>query len=129
MAEIPVGQETILLVETDESVRDLARRLLRGQGYTVLEARNGQEALLVSAHHNGPVHLLLTDMVMPGLSGQALADELAQTRPELKILFSLGYPELGIDQHNSLEPSVAFLRKPFSPMTLALRVRQVLDRK
>jgi CheY-like chemotaxis protein len=116
-------------VETDESVRDLARRLLRGQGYTVLEARNGQEALLVSAHHNGPVHLLLTDMVMPGLSGQALADELAQTRPELKILFSLGYPELGIDQHNSLEPSVAFLRKPFSPMTLALRVRQVLDRK
>jgi PAS domain S-box-containing protein len=129
MAEIPVGQETILLVATDESVRDLARRLLRGQGYTVLEARNGQEALLVSAHHSGPVHLLLTDMVMPGLSGKALADELAQARPELKILFSLGYADLGIDQHDSLEPSVAFLRKPFSPMTLALRVRQVLDRK
>jgi CheY-like chemotaxis protein len=128
MAEIPVGQETILLVETDDSVRDLARRLLRGQGYTVLEARNGQEALLVSAHHSGPVHLLLTDMVMPGLSGKALAEELAQARPELRILFSLGYADLGIDQHDSLEPSDAFLRKPFSPMTLALQVRQILDR-
>jgi CheY-like chemotaxis protein len=129
MADIPVGQETILLVETDESVRDLARRLLRGQGYTVLEARNGQEALLISAHHSGPVHLLLTDMIMPGLSGKALAEELAQARPELRILYSVGYAELAIDQHHELEPSVALLRKPFSPMMLALRVRQVLDRK
>jgi two-component system cell cycle sensor histidine kinase/response regulator CckA len=78
VADVPHGTETILLAEDDDGVRDLARRVLQGQGYTVLEARNGQEALLVSSRHTGPIHLLLTDVVMPGISGKVLAEQPAR---------------------------------------------------
>jgi signal transduction histidine kinase/ActR/RegA family two-component response regulator len=127
MANMPTGDETVLLVEDDEAVRDLARRVLQSQGYTVLEAQDGQEALLVSTHHEGTIHLLLTDVIMPGISGKGLADQLGQARREMRILFMSGYSDEAIVHHGVLEPGVAFLQKPFSPLALAQQVRQVLD--
>lgn len=85
--------QTILLVEDDERVRDLTRRILQDQGYTVLEAQNGQEALVVSAAHPVDIHLLLTDIVMPGMSGRVVAERLSQTRLRLKVLFTSGYTD------------------------------------
>jgi PAS domain S-box-containing protein len=125
--DMPPGDETILLVEDDEGVRDLAQRVLEGQGYIVLDAQNGQEALLVSTHHPGSIQLLLTDVVMPGISGKALADQLARSRPDLKVLFMSGYSDEAIVHHGVLDAGVAFLQKPFSPQALTQKVRQVLD--
>jgi PAS domain S-box-containing protein len=125
---IPSGGETILLVEDNDEVRDLAQRVLKRQGYTLLQARNGQEALQLAASHPGPIHLLLTDVIMPGISGVTLAEQLAHTRSDSKVLFMSGYTDEKIEHHGVLEPGVAFLQKPFSPMELARRVRVVLDR-
>ena len=125
--EMPSGSETILLVEDDAQVRDLARSVLAGQGYTVLEARNGQEALQLAASHTGSIHLLLCDVVMPGMSGQAVTRQLSQTQPDLKLLFMSGYTDETIARHGKLDSGVAFLQKPFSPMVLARKVREVLD--
>ncbi len=125
--EMPSGGETILVVEDDADVRDLARRVLQRQGYTLLEAGDGEEALRLAARHPGSVHLLLTDVVMPGMSGVALAEDLAQTQPDLKVLFMSGYLDDAVAHHGVLEDSVAFLRKPFTPKTLARKVRAVLD--
>ncbi|MFQ5614405.1 MAG: GAF domain-containing protein, partial [Anaerolineae bacterium] len=126
-AEMPSGHETILLVEDDKGVRDLARRVLHTQGYTLLEAEDGQAALQLAARHAGPIHLLLTDVIMPGLSGKALAEQLAQTRPDLKILFISGYTDDAIAHHGVLVPGVALLPKPFSLIDLAHKVRAALD--
>jgi two-component system cell cycle sensor histidine kinase/response regulator CckA len=125
--DVPTGREVILLVEDDESVRDLVRRTLQRQGYTVLEASNGQEALQLFTHHAGPIHLLLTDVVMPGLSGKALAEQLAKIQPNLRVLYMSGYTDNVIVQHGELEAGIAFLQKPLSPTALAAKVRQVLD--
>jgi CheY-like chemotaxis protein len=125
--EMPSEGETILLVEDEARVRDLARLVLQRQGYTVLEAADGQEALRLAAGHSGPIHLLLTDVVMPGMSGMALAEGLGQTHPDLKILFTSGYTDIAIAHQGVLEPGVAFLQKPFSPLALARKVRAVLD--
>jgi CheY-like chemotaxis protein len=127
MVDMPSGNEVILLVEDDEGVRDLARRVLQRQGYTVLEAQNGQAALQVSAGHPGSIHLLLTDLVMPGISGKILAERLAETHPDLKVLFISGYIDDSIGHHSMLEPGVVLLQKPFSPVDLARQVRVVLD--
>jgi PAS domain S-box-containing protein len=127
MADMPWGGETVLLVEDDEGVRDLAGRVLRSQGYNVLEAQDGQEALRVSAFPPSPIDLLLADVVMPGISGKVLADQLTQTRPDLKVLFMSGYTDEEIVQHGVLEPGIVLLQKPFNPMALARKVRQVLD--
>jgi PAS domain S-box-containing protein len=124
---LPAGHETILLVEDNDQVRDLATRVLRAQGYTVLEARDGQEALQRVAERSEPIDILLTDVVMPGMSGQALADRLVQTQPSLKTLFISGYTDEAIAAHQVLEPGVAFLQKPFGPVALARKVRAVLD--
>jgi CheY-like chemotaxis protein len=124
---LPTGSETILLVEDDEAVRDLARLVLETQGYTVLEAANGQQALQLAAHDTGPIHLLLTDVVMPGLSGNLLADQLALSHPNLKVLFMSGYTDEAISHHGVLASGVALLQKPFSPVVLAQKVRAVLD--
>jgi two-component system cell cycle sensor histidine kinase/response regulator CckA len=125
--DMPVGSETILLVEDDAAIRDLARRVLHMQGYTVLEARNGQEALQAAADFPAAVHLLLTDVVMPGESGASLAKQLALSRPGLKTLYMSGYTDNAIAHHGVLDPGIAFLQKPFSPMELARKVRAVLD--
>jgi CheY-like chemotaxis protein len=125
--EMPGGSETILLVEDDTGVRELVRQILPKLGYNVLEAKNGQEALQLIAHYTGPIHLLLTDVIMPGLSGKALAEELSRTRPELKILFMSGYTDEAIAHHGVLAPGGAFLQKPFSSVILARKMRSVLD--
>jgi signal transduction histidine kinase/DNA-binding response OmpR family regulator len=124
---LPGGEETILLVEDDAGVRDLARHVLQSQGYTLLEAENGQEALHLVARHPGVVHLLLTDVVMPGMSGRDLAEQLAQAHPNLKTLFMSGYADDMIAHHGVLDPGTPFLQKPFSLMALARKVRAVLD--
>jgi CheY-like chemotaxis protein len=125
---LPRGVETILLVEDETSVRELASRMLRQQGYNVLNAANGDEALRVAQEQaEAEIHLLLTDVVMPQLGGRELADRLKTMRPDLKVLFISGYTGNTDVHHGFLEPGVAFLSKPFSPQMLAHKVREVLD--
>jgi two-component system cell cycle sensor histidine kinase/response regulator CckA len=126
-AEMPPGSETILLVEDAEGVRNLASSVLGMQGYTVLEAQDGQEALQRVANSASPIHLLLTDVVMPGISGKALAEQLIQSQPNLKVLYMSGYTDNAIAHHGVLDPGTAFLQKPFGPVALARKVREVLD--
>ncbi|MCL4294135.1 MAG: response regulator [Anaerolineae bacterium] len=124
----PQGSETILLVEDADPVREMLRTLLQGDGYTVLEARSGAEALQLYAQHAGSLHLLVTDMVMPGgLNGRELAERLASLHPGLKILFVSGYTDEAIVHHGVLEQGMVFLQKPFSPATLLRKVREVLE--
>lgn len=125
--DIPRGTETILLVEDEPVVREVVRRVLHEQGYTLLEAQDAQEALHLAARFSGTIHLLLTDVVMPGMSGKALAQQLTQTYPKLKILFMSGYTDNAIVHHGVLEPGTAFIHKPFSAAALARKVRRVLD--
>jgi PAS domain S-box-containing protein len=128
-ATLPVrgGHETILLVEDESGVRDLATEILAGIGYRVLTARDGQHALEVAAAHAEPIHLLVTDVVMPRVGGRALADRLRPMRPDTRILFMSGYTEDAIIQHGLLVSGIAFLEKPFTPARLAGKVREVLD--
>jgi CheY-like chemotaxis protein len=121
------GTETILLVEDDEQVRALARRALQPQGYTLLEAQEGQTALHLATNHQGAIHLLLTDVIMPGMSGKTLAINLLEMRPILKVLYMSGYPDDTIVHHGLLEPGVQLVQKPFSALTLARKVRHVLN--
>jgi len=121
------GTETVLLVEDAASVRLVTRQVLERYGYTVLEAPNGDTALRLAAKHHGPIHLLLTDVVMPGISGRHLAEQLAALRPEMRVLYASGYADSAITHHGILEPGIPYLQKPFTPETLGRRVREVLD--
>ncbi len=121
------GSETVLLVEDEDAVRSLVREILGAAGYFVLSAAGGAEALEKSRAHNGPIHLLMTDVVMPRMSGPQLAKEIAASRPEMRILYTSGYPDDALDPHGGLPPGTAFVPKPLSPDTLADRVREVLD--
>ncbi|MGB7573272.1 MAG: PAS domain S-box protein [Thermodesulfobacteriota bacterium] len=124
----PRGSETVLLVEDDELVRDLANRLLKQQGYRVLDAANGEEALRVAKEHDREtIHLLLADIVMPQMGGKALADQLKILRPNVKVLYTSGYADNAIFHHGVLDPGTHFLQKPFSLKTLSHKVREVLD--
>ena len=96
-------------------------------GYKVLEASQGEEALRVGEQHRGPIHLLLTDVVMPGLSGRQVAEALRQRHPAMKVLFVSGYTDDAVVRHGVLEAETAFLQKPFTPVALANKVREVLD--
>ena len=124
---MPSGNETILLVEDADGVRELARRTLQNQDYTVLEARDGQEALQLAGLHSGPIHLLLTDVIMPGLNSKTLIEQLTLSHPDMKVLLMSGYTDNAIMQYGVLKPGAAFLQKPFGPMDLARKVRRVLD--
>jgi CheY-like chemotaxis protein len=126
-AELPSGNETILLVEDAAGVRELAYLILDELGYTILEASNGEDALRVSAQYTEPIHLLLTDVIMPEINGKVLADKLLKARPDLKVLFMSGYTDDAIARHGVLDPDVAFIQKPLSVATLARKVRDVLD--
>ncbi len=126
-SSLPQGTETILLVEDESAVRELAARVLQQQGYTVLEAANGQEALRLTQAHNQEIHLLLTDVIMPHMDGKLLADRLKGIHPQIKVLFMSGYTGDTISHHGVLDSGVMFIQKPFSPATLARKVRDVLD--
>ena len=126
---LPRGNETILLVEDEPLVRDLAHRFLSEHGYTILEAADGEEALRAAQEHAGKrIHLLLTDVVMPQMGGKELADRLRRLRPSIKVLYTSGYTDEAIVHHGVLDPGTHFLQKPFSPKTLLHKVREVLDR-
>jgi CheY-like chemotaxis protein len=122
------GSETILLVEDDALVRELARKVLRNAGYTILEAAHGRDALAVAQQFSGPIDLLLTDVVMPQMGGRELAEQLGQVRPQIKVLFMSGYTDDAVVRHGLLMAKVDLLAKPFSPLKLAAKVREVLEK-
>ena len=126
-AQSPRGTETILLVEDEPGVRRLSRTILEAQGYSVLEAASGDEALKVARSHTGVIHLVATDVIMPGMSGRVLWDRLRVLRPDARVLFMSGYTDDAIARHGVLERGIAFLQKPFTPQRLAEKVREVLD--
>jgi two-component system cell cycle sensor histidine kinase/response regulator CckA len=121
------GSETILLVEDDAAVRDLVRSLLSAQGYNVLLSQDLQEVGTICERHPGRIHLLLTDMVLPGTSGREVANRVGSARPGVKVLFMSGYTDDALIQNHGFNESFAFLQKPFSSITLAAKVREVLD--
>ncbi len=123
------GTETILLVEDDDSLRKIALRTLKRLGYTILQAEHGEEALAIVANHTGPIHLLLTDVVMPRMDGRELAERLAPALPELRVLYTSGYTDDAVVRHGVLQAQVAFIAKPYTPAALRRKVREVLDRK
>jgi len=121
------GSETVLLVEDAEALRKLANMFLRDSGYRVLTAADGMEALEVARSHSGPIHLLLTDVVMPGINGRVLGERLAPLQPGMKVLYMSGYTDSFIAGHGVLEAGAYLLHKPFTQETLARKVREVLD--
>jgi signal transduction histidine kinase/FixJ family two-component response regulator len=121
------GSETVLLVEDEEAVRVLVDRLLRRCGYSVLTASHAGEALLLAEQHQGPIHLLLTDVVMPLMSGRQLAERLRRGRAEMRVLYMSGYTNDGAPGHGLLEAGTDLLQKPFGPDALTRKVREVLD--
>jgi PAS domain S-box-containing protein len=123
------GIETVLLVEDEDVLRTLLAKFLRLHGYTVLDARNGGEALLICEQHQGPIHLMVTDVVMPQMSGRVLADRLTPLRPEMKVLYMSGYTEDEVVQRGVAEKAVAFLQKPFKPIDLVHQVHTLLQPK
>jgi signal transduction histidine kinase len=125
--EVTGGNETVLFVEDEPMVRELAVATLRMKGYTVMEAGNGEEGLRMAQEHDGKIDLVLTDVVMPVMGGKELADALRTSHPDLKIIFSSGYAEDALGQHDVLPPGIAFLQKPYLTTALARKVREVLD--
>ncbi len=121
------GNETVLLVEDDDQVRNVAREILTRRGYTVLEARGGAEAIAISRSEPAVIHLLLTDVVMPGMHGPEVAQELKVSRPNMKILFMSGYTDDSVVRHGVVQGDMAFVQKPLTPSTLTQKVREVLD--
>jgi PAS domain S-box-containing protein len=123
----PAGEETILLVEDDPMVREFVLHTLRAQGYNIIVAANGPRALQMAQAYQEPIHLLLTDVVMPGMSGSEVAERLRAQKPGLKIIFTSGYTDETVIRHGVQESELTFLPKPFSPMELAKKVREILD--
>jgi CheY-like chemotaxis protein len=120
------GEETLILVEDESLVREIVSEALSGLGYTVLSCATGEQALEEVARHQGAIHLLLTDVVLPGMSGRELATRLAERRPEIKVLFTSGHAEDVLGPHGVLDSSTHFIGKPYSPESLARKVRDVL---
>jgi len=125
--EFPGGTETVLLAEDEDIVRDLCVRILNELGYSVLQAGNGDEAIALALGYGERIDLLLTDVVMPGMSGRELANQLKRIHPESKVLFSSGYTDNAIVHHGVLDEGVSFIGKPYSPLALAKKIREVLD--
>ena len=127
--ELPLGTGTVFLVEDEPIVRSMASQVLREQGYTVLESTNGVEALRVAEERaSEELHLLLTDVVMPLMGGRDLAERLRTQHPETRVLYTSGYTDVAVVHADQGESSTDFIQKPFPPVALALKVREVLDR-
>ncbi|HEV8364209.1 MAG TPA: ATP-binding protein, partial [Gemmatimonadaceae bacterium] len=126
---VAMGTETILVAEDDAMIRAIAHRVLAMQAYTVLDAGNPREVIELAAQHNGPIDLLITDVVLPEMGGRELADRLLRDRAEMAVLYMSGYTDNAIVHHGRLDPDTEFLAKPFTPATLLRRVREVLDRR
>jgi signal transduction histidine kinase len=126
---LPRGTETVLLVEDDPSVRQLARIVLETQGYHVLQAINGQDALRVAREYTGTIRLVVTDVIMPQMGGKIMSEWLKTAYPSLKVLFTSGYTDEMVIRHGVLELGVTFLQKPYTPATLVRKVREMLDAK
>lgn len=124
---VPQGNETILLVEDEVQVRDILTDMLRSQGYNLLVASNGPEALDIASRRNGTIHLMITDVVMPQMSGRELSELMASLRPEMRILYMSGYTDDAIVHHRLLDEGLNFIQKPFDTATVARKVRGVLD--
>ncbi|MBZ5649189.1 MAG: response regulator [Acidobacteriia bacterium] len=123
----PRGCETLLLAEDEAAVRESTREFLSLNGYIVLEAKNGIEALALAQSYAGPIHLMITDVVMPQMGGARLAGELASDRPDMKVLFVSGYAEATFQHHGEIDVTTRFLQKPFSLKTLARKIREIID--
>jgi two-component system, cell cycle sensor histidine kinase and response regulator CckA len=123
----PEGSETIMLLEDEESLREIIREVFEEAGYQVITAAESRHAVELARQHAGPIHILVTDVVMPGLGGREVADALTAVRPRLPVLFISGYTDEAIGRHNVLEPGVFFLQKPFTTHALLRKVREVLD--
>jgi CheY-like chemotaxis protein len=121
------GGETVVVVDDEAAVRSAMREILQPMGYIVLEAGSGEEALRLCAGQEGAIHLLLTDVVMPGMSGHEVAQRLARMCPEMRVLYMSGYSDDALIRRGVLEQGTAFLQKPFTPDALAHKVREVLD--
>jgi CheY-like chemotaxis protein len=121
------GSETVLIVEDKDEARAAIGASLEMRGYAVLKACHGKEAVMICRRHEGPIHLLLTDIVMPQMTGPELAQRVSLVHPETKPLYISGYTNDTLNRRNMAEPSATFLRKPFTPEALARRVRAVLD--
>jgi two-component system cell cycle sensor histidine kinase/response regulator CckA len=126
-SDLLAGVETVLLVEDEEVVREMAMEILQECGYQVLQAKDGNEALLLARQHAGEIHLMLTDVVMPRMSGRELTEQLTPLRPDIKVLYMSGYTDDAIVHHGVLEEGTAFIGKPFSMEALARKVRETLD--
>jgi PAS domain S-box-containing protein len=126
-AQATPGTETVLLVEDEEMVRNMTREILQESGYRVLEAAHGHEALHVAEQHDGPIHLMLSDVVMPQMSGRELAEQLSPRRAEMKVLYMSGYTDDAIVHHGVLDEGMAFIEKPFTPSALTRKLREVLS--
>jgi CheY-like chemotaxis protein len=124
----PRGHETVLLAEDEPGVRPIIRTSLTSVGYNVLESENVDEAVQICRESEGQIHLLLTDVIMPKMSGRQLADLIVAMRPGMKVLYMSGFTDDLVVRHGVLEVSMAFLQKPFAPLTLAKKVREVLGR-
>jgi CheY-like chemotaxis protein len=124
---MPRGGETIMIVEDDDGVRALTRIIVQGAGYSVLESRDGIEAVRLAGEYAGRIDLLMTDVVMPKMNGREVAGGVLELHPELKVLFLSGYTDDAVVRHGILHETVNFLEKPFSPASLAVKIREILD--
>jgi len=122
------GSETVLIVEDDDGLRKFAQEVLLRHGYRVLDAENGEDALSISQAHEGPIHLMITDVVMPRMGGRETAERLQPLYPQMKVIYMSGYTDNAIVHHGVLAPGLNFLEKPFTPESLARKVREMLDK-